>query len=247
MKLLLDLGNTRLKWQLYEDDSNQASGAWAHADVLRQVEIWRGLSIEGVWLAAVGLSALAEQLVRQLRDYGFAVHELHSPAQQAGVCNAYADPAKLGVDRWLALLAARRHLGSAALLVDAGTAMTLDVLDAEGMHQGGLIAPGLRMMRESLHGNTQLLPEVEGDDWCLGKDTQQAIAAGTLGAQVSMLESVYVQQVEHYPGLACVITGGDAGLVYNALRPELREHCRVDADWLFKGLLVATESLTKGL
>lgn len=242
MKLLLDLGNTRLKWQLHEDDSNQVSGACAHADMLQQAQMWRELEIEGVWLAAVGVSALAEQLIQQLRDYGLVVHQLHSPAEQAGVINAYTEPANLGVDRWLALLAARQHIEGGALLVDAGTAMTLDVLAANGQHRGGLIVPGLRIMRSSLHSNTQLLPEAEGDTRCLGLGTQQAIAAGTLGALASIVESTYQQQTSVDDALRCVITGGDAELVYNALRPAVRQHCRVDADWLFKGLLVAAES-----
>lgn len=242
MKLLLDLGNTRLKWQLYEDENNSVSGACVHADALQQVELWCALPIEGVWLASVGQSALAEQLLGQLRGYGFAVHQLSSLAQQAGVTNAYTEPAKLGVDRWLALLAARRHLKAAALLVDAGTAMTLDVLDAEGMHQGGLIVPGLHMMRGSLHSNTALLPEAKGHSTCLGINTQQAITAGTLGALLGVLESTYTRQAELYPDLLCVITGGDAELVYNALPVVLRKRCKVDADWLFKGLLVAAES-----
>lgn len=247
MKLLLDLGNTRLKWQLYEDENSQVSGVCEHDDVLRQASLWQGLSIEGVWLAAVGVSTLAEQLLQQLRAYGFAVHELRSQTQQAGVTNAYVEPAKLGVDRWLALLAARRHIKTAALLVDAGTAMTLDVLDGEGVHRGGLIVPGLRMMRDSLHRHTQLLPAVEGDGGCLGRDTQQAIAAGTLGALVSIVESTHAAQSQTGMDLACVITGGDAERVYNALRPELRGRCKADVDWLFKGLLVAAESPAKGL
>lgn len=242
MKLLLDLGNTRLKWQLYEDENHQVSGVCAHGDMLQQAQIWSQLGIEGVWLAAVGVSALAGELAKQLSGFGFVVHELHSPAQQAGVVNAYAEPANLGVDRWLALLAAHQHIDGAALLVDAGTAMTLDVLDEQGVHQGGLIVPGLRMMRSSLHSNTQLLPEVEGGTWRLGASTQAGIAAGTLGALVSVVESVFSQQAQLNPRLSCVITGGDAALVYNALRPVVQRHCKVDVDWLFKGLLVAAES-----
>lgn len=247
MKLLLDMGNTRLKWQLYENANNQVSGACLHEDVVRQAQLWRELPIESVWLAAVGVPVLAQQLQQQLGDYGFAVHELHSLAQQAGVTNAYAKPATLGVDRWLGLLAAHSQLSAAALIVDAGTAMTLDMLDAKGLHQGGLIVPGLRMLRRSLHSNTALLPVSEGSDCQLGQNTQQAIAAGTLLALISVLESTYRRQLALYPSLTCVITGGDAELVYNALPLELRRHCKVDADWLFKGLLVAAESPVKVL
>lgn len=238
MKLFLDLGNTRLKWQLYEDENTAASGAWAYEDVLQQAQLWREQPIEGVWLAAVGLSALADELVQLLESFGFSVHRIVSLAQQAGVTNAYEQPEKLGVDRWLGLLAAR-ELGGNVLVVDAGTAMTIDALNADGLHLGGLILPGLNMMRDSLHSNTDLLPVAEGSEWSLGKNTAQAIAGGTLGALVSTVESVLAELQAGGRAWRCVVTGGDGELVYNALRSDMRQYAQLERDWMFKGLHMA--------
>ncbi len=250
MKLLLDMGNTRLKWQLYEDARQQISGACDYADMLAQAALWQDLPLQGVWLASVGQSALSGQLVDCLRDQGHTVHRMVSQAQQAGVRNAYAEPDNLGVDRWLGLLAAgewqRQHQNRAVLVVDAGTAMTLDVLHPDGAHAGGLIVPGLRMMRHSLHQRTEQLPAVHEQHHQLGRSTQQAIAAGTLAALVGALESVWRDVQREYPDASWRITGGDAELVYNALPRPVRQQGALEPDWLFKGLLLASTAAHSG-
>lgn len=244
MKLFIDIGNTRLKWMLYEDADTLVTGAWTHGDVPEQMTIWRGLDLQGAWLASVAQESLAAQVSDFLMAMGVAVQRVATQPEQAGVVNAYADYRKLGVDRWLSLLAARQHIPGRAVVVSVGTAMTIDVLEPSGQHRGGLILPGLRLMRESLSQGASLLPLVKGGHWQLGTSTEAAIAGGTLGALTSTLEAVLAEYLPSDEGGTseegyCVITGGDGELVYNALADTWQQCASLEPDWIFSGLLIA--------
>ena len=105
----------------------------------------------------------------------------------AGVRIAYVDPARLGVDRFLALLGARA-LGGEALVVGVGTALTVDLLDADGRHHGGRIAASPTLMRQALHQRAAQLPETGGRYREFADDTDDALASGCDGAAVALVE-----------------------------------------------------------
>lgn len=238
MKLLVDLGNTRLKWQLVDGVEIVERGACAHDDALAQLCRLPLDELGGAWLASVGQAALARDVASLLQEAGCPVIQLATPAAGHGVTHAYVEPQRLGVDRWLGLVAARSQLAGAAVIVDAGTAMTIDQLDHDGFHRGGMIQPGLGLMRMSLNRHTELLPEVEGGQIHVGRSTEAAIAAGTLNALVSSVESVWRRACAEMGEATCVITGGDGELVYNHLSiPAL-----LDKEWIFKGLLAVANS-----
>ena len=140
-----------------------------------------------------------------------------SRSAKHGVSNHYDNPEQLGDDRWSALVGARALHAGPCLVVCAGTATTIDVLDAEGHFQGGLILPGVALMGRALAANTAQLPLAEGRFAGLPRNTMDAIASGCLHAQAGAVERMY-EQVAALPGAVCLVSGGAAGQFYELLR-----------------------------
>jgi type III pantothenate kinase len=187
MILCLDAGNTRLKWGLRGADGWCASGAVGHdaiaglADALPEKPTRIiACNVAGPIVAAA-IEALAGQLAVPLAWF-------KSAAGAAGVVNGYDDPARLGADRWAALIGARALHAGAAVVVMAGTATTVDALDADGRFRGGLILPGLDLMRRALAQNTAGLPEACGVWRAFPTNTDDAIVSGALEATLGAIE-----------------------------------------------------------
>lgn len=218
-RLIVNLGNTRIAWRgageegvvRHEGRPEQALAA-AFAKRPPPDEVVIG-------------SVAARELTANLRlwcsnNWGVEVRELAAVAEACDVRNAYAEPARLGIDRWAALVAARHAYEGGVLIADCGTAVTVDYLARDGRHLGGLIAPGLGMMRETLVRGTQLRlsPEPAPLFPLLAADTETAVAAGTLGAIVAWLARVAEEIKAGYgEPQARLITGGDAALVLERL------------------------------
>jgi type III pantothenate kinase len=214
MKLLLDIGNTRLKWGWWDHDL-KSGGAVVHAGrspeaVLDAVNL-KLLPTE-IWAASVAAPALRAAVGDWAqRCCNVTPRWVASTASACGVRCAYAQPEKLGVDRWLSVIAAYHRAGGAACVVDAGTALTLDVVDARGQHLGGLIAPGLGTQRQSLRKETQLrVQEAQDSPTWLASDTDTAVAWGTLHAVIGLIERVLAGIPREQAGLARLLTGGEA-------------------------------------
>lgn len=192
MILCLDAGNTRLKWGLYSGGPHEgnrwlAQGACEHTAIdrlatalpMRPARVI-ACNVAGETVAA-GIARLAHALAVPLDWF-------KSSASAGGVSNGYDNPAQLGADRWAALIGARAlHTGS-ALVVMAGTATTIDTLDAAGVFRGGLILPGLDLMRRSLARNTADLPEARGSYRDIPANTDDAIVSGALHATLGAIE-----------------------------------------------------------
>lgn len=156
-----------------------------------------------------------------------------------GVSNGYSEPHKLGPDRWAALIAAHHAQLGATCIVDCGTALTIDVLTADGKHLGGLIMPGLNLMRSALFFHTHALPckmnlETETDIASLARDTQAGIRSGTLYAVVATIERVIADIASDRKLRTRVITGGDA----EHIAPRLAGHYRHEPDLVLQGLAI---------
>ena len=131
-------------------------------------------------------------------------------AAAGGVVNLYKEPARLGVDRWCALIGARSLVSGPCLVVMAGTATTIDTLDGEGRFCGGLILPGLELMRRSLARDTAALPLAAGRHAPWPRCTDDAITSGCLEAQAGAIERAFAR----LPGNAsCLLSGGAAGAI----------------------------------
>lgn len=245
MRLLLDIGNTRLKWRL---DDGGAGGHLSHEgrDWEAVLEAGPGAvaQVERVALASVA-GAAATSAVRAWvtrRWPSATLHLARSEARGHGVINGYRRPERLGVDRWLAMIAARARLGLPVCVVDCGSAVTLDVVDDAGRHLGGAILAGLAVSRAALADlSPALRAEAADGEEFPARDTAAAIAQGTLRGLAGAVERL---AGELTGGLdrpaAVVITGGDAGL----LGPLLPAAWRVEPDLVLEGLALQSEGAT---
>ncbi|MCL7423430.1 MAG: type III pantothenate kinase [Methylobacter sp.] len=237
MNLLIDIGNTRLKWGTAEDHRLIAGQPLVHDQVTRHalVELWQHLvPPRHIAVACVSAGHLFEQVQSAALELwpGVDIRSVKSQAQAFDVRNAYAQPEKLGVDRWLSLVAVRHDYMGPACVIDCGTAITVDVLDANGRHQGGLISPGLLLMKKSLTQGTEQLQFSEANHaFGLATGTEAAIHSGTLSAAVGLIEHVVAGLPEN---ARVILTGGDAELIAEqlAFKPI------IDTDIVLRGLSI---------
>lgn len=221
---LFDLGNTRLKFAPRLPDGRVGEvRAVAHDSGGRWLA---GLPTGAVaCVASVADAARRDALLDALRARFGVVHVAVTRARLGRLRIAYPDPARLGVDRFLALLAASEDQAAAAtLLVGVGTALTVDLLDAAGRHRGGRIAPSPALMREALHQRAPALPLAGGQYTEFADDTASALASGCDGAALALIERSLVQASEGLGTLPRLwVHGGGAP----ALRARLPVHAWV--------------------
>lgn len=224
-QLLIDLGNSRLKWAMWHAGVLIPGVPIEHRDgqlgdldpLLNQA---RGATHAWISSTALGLSAplraaLGERLAAATRFFV-------SPAYALGIQNAYTTPEKLGCDRFLAMAGAAARLRDAFLLADAGTALTLDLVDAHGTHHGGLIVPGPELMRSALHrGTAGVRSEALRTIQAFADNTSDAVWSGALQACIAVIERSHAQastRLKAPPQL--LLSGGAAGLLGAHLRVE---------------------------
>ncbi len=193
MKLLIDFGNTRLKWATLDQQRLQAGGVFAHADCALIAELRREWServrVDTVLVASVVAPAREAELGAFVHErFGLHAQFLRSPAAALGLRNAYAVPARLGIDRFLAMAAAHAERPSARVLVSVGTALTLDALGADGIHHGGVILASPRLMREALLAGTARVGTAEGQYDEMPTNTADAVVSGSLDAAAGAIE-----------------------------------------------------------
>lgn len=240
MNLLIDMGNTRLKWGGAKGGQIVAGQSLINARINRQalMELWQGIPrprrIAVSCVSANPLFELVQAVAFELWPDADMIR-VKSQMQGFGVISAYPQPEKLGVDRWLSLIAVWQQYQSPACIVDCGTAITVDLIDADGRHQGGLICPGLTLMKKFLAQGTEALPYSEtGHAFGLANCTEAAIYNGTLMAAIGLIEHVLAKQPAN---LRLVLTGGDAELI----AAKLEIATTVDPDLVLRGLLCVLE------
>lgn len=232
----LDIGNSRTKWRL----ATTASGSLKSpriptlADAVEPPDRVRISAVAGV---RDRICAAVEA------RFGIAPEFAQVSRELAGVVCCYEDPTRLGIDRWLALVAAWCCAQGAVAVVDAGTAITVDLVDDRGQHQGGYIVPGIGLMRRSLAGETRdlALPEMltdQGHDALPppGTSTDTAIAGGTLAMPTTFLDAVLTHFRAASPsGITTFLCGGDAHL----LHARLASPTRIKPNLVLDGLAIA--------
>jgi len=233
MKLLVDIGNTRVKWAACSDGTLGHVEIRAHGNDPRiaaaaVLDDLRDSPAE-ILVANVAGPEFGERVAAQLgATLGVDASFARAQKQAGRLRNAYRDHTKLGVDRWLAMLAAVDRFSGAVCVVDAGSALTIDLVAADGEHLGGYILPGLDMMWRALTGDTGDLERfTEGDSaagvsLAPGRDTGEAIGHGVLGAVCALIERCTGALAEDN-GHVVVVTGGDAERIIPHLAVEL-EH-----------------------
>jgi type III pantothenate kinase len=218
MDLYVDIGNSAVKWANPEDlKAGEVQHASSRDLGKTLISHWQSLDApDRVYLSSV----LQDHKLSELRDWMWRQWRLKpieavTRSEEFDVINGYRQPMQLGVDRWLALIAARSFSKGPTVVVDCGTATTIDAMDATGRHLGGVIIPGLQLFRRCLTEATDLPPLSEGDmvDY-FATDSATGIASGAMLATLSsvermtqMLQEISMEKVE------CLLTGGQAGLL----------------------------------
>jgi type III pantothenate kinase len=223
--LLLDAGNSALKWVVMTPDGRLGPGhgtlrnaapAEMTAGVAEQLRSRAAVPIAAAYGCGVATPALMRALAQGVQQtYGVAVEWFESQPlfEHDGVRlrNGYRDPSQLGVDRWHALLAARAaHPGRSLVVVNAGTATTVDGVTMDGIFVGGAIAPGVRMMFDALARGTANLPYSRGTLVSYPDNTEDAIATGVIGAQLGLVERFVRNFRADHGDPQVILTGGYA-------------------------------------
>ena len=213
----MDAGNTRLKWAVVEDSRWLAQGASDYADLdAIQEHLATGTAC---YVASVAAPANERLLGGLLRSADVVPKWLKAEAAFGDVRNGYLDPAQLGVDRWMGLIAARRRTREPVLVVSAGTALTVDALSADGEFLGGIIVAGSALMRQALRHGTARVTETAGVWQAFPQSTADAVTGGVVAALCGAIAQQHAQLAEVAGGAPrCLVTGGDAGVLLPHLR-----------------------------
>ena len=245
MKLLIDLGNSRLKWALWQEAAFIQQGEHQHAGLDLQVVMTAAWQNQPAPQQVIVTSVADKDKTRLLQAWCEAhwqvpVTVVRSDVAGYGIRTAYQQAQTLGSDRWLAMVAAFRQVGDVVCVIDCGTAITLDIVDQGGQHLGGYIMPGLSMMRRSLSLGTASADITHHDtgqetELSPGTDTAACLNNGCLMAAVGLIESsVKRLKQQHGDKLHCMISGGDA----TALLPLLDGTFELVPDLVLQGLAI---------
>jgi type III pantothenate kinase len=244
MILAIDCGNTRVKWGLQEGglqegglreeglhegilrEPKQSGSAWRAlgalplADIARLDADWSSLPVPTrIVIANVAGEAARNALLAPLARWRVKPWWASAQAAQCGVTNGYADPGQLGVDRWAALIGAWHLQRGTCLVVNAGTATTVDMLSPQGRFRGGIILPGIDLMQRALAQNTAGLALSQGSFAEEPRCTADAIESGCLHAQAGAIERMYARLEA---GAVCLLSGGNAQRILPVLSIPVR-------------------------
>ena len=255
--LLVDIGNSRIKWTLAADAELLAPGqALAHADHPALFAAWADVSpapseVRCVSVASGPTLALIESWVVQ--HWGLALDRVQTPSSPpvAGLTLAYPQPEQLGADRWLAMRGAQNLGQLPAIIIDAGSAITIDQVDAQGQHYGGLIMAGLAAQQAGLQTITPaLLPwmpdPADNLPSLLATNTADALRSGAINGTAAALDQLIArlrsdsagqEQTPDAIGAGCnvLITGGDAPVLAAAMQTPAQYY----PDLVLAGLAVS--------
>jgi type III pantothenate kinase len=248
MRLLIDIGNTRIKWALQRQEGLSLQQAVAHHGLTVQHVTDQILksseSVDAVLISNVAGPLIAAIFRQAISDYWgheptFVTSKPECTVQGRVLRNAYQEPSQLGVDRWLAMIGARSLLANPVLVVSVGTAMTLDAINEQGQHLGGLIVPGLDLMRQSLLQHTSDLSTRsaqvdagQSDSSFFANNTLEGIQLGAVRAASSVVEAAY-QQLQQLADTRVLLTGGAAA----DLQQKISIKSEVIPDLVLQGLL----------
>lgn len=239
MILLIDVGNTRVKWAALTEHLAPASAAphqnWTRDDICRHVldPLEKPTRVLIANVAGDALGALFADALQA--HWSIAPEFIHSTREIAGVRNGYENPAQLGVDRWLTAIAAYRLERRAVCVANVGTALTVDCVDARGRHLGGIIVPGPELMMEALYRDTreiakraqahaQGVPKSPHPAGVFATNTREAVNQGIAHALAAVVERARADlEARSGAQAALLVGGGAASRIAAALRVPFRQ------------------------
>ena len=220
--LLLDIGNTRIKWGIFDNHNILINGAVN----VRESEQDNFLSLYQSFPSgiekAVASSVLDSDMSLKLKKtfksfFGFKIEFIETGENSHNILNGYDEPLSLGVDRWVAMIAARTEFKKDVMIIDMGTAITIDLIDKYGTHRGGKILPGFKLMSEVLNKNTSNIQQIinlhdieKKDIQSWGKDTRNVIISGITSAISGAIQVSLDKLNKDVEEPVVIITGGDS-------------------------------------
>jgi type III pantothenate kinase len=239
--LVIDVGNSRMKWGLNGPHGWTALGVTPNSDIgTLALRDWHSLPRPS---RAVGVNVAGEaarvRVEGQLMRWRLVPEWLSACASACGVTNQYARPSQLGADRWASLVAAWRRSNAsdifppACVVVNAGTAVTIDALDEQGVFRGGLILPGMRLMLQALAENTASLKSAPGAFRVFPDNTADALHSGAMQAICGAVEQMR-RQIDTNPAQVRVYLAGGAAM---EIAPHLNPPVEVAANLVLEGVL----------
>lgn len=245
MRLLLDAGNTRTKWAIADSNSSKllARGVLDLGAHGRGIAELSDFNIDSAWVSCVASEHVLANLRQGVTDhFSLSLNEAVVEQEAAGMLNNYADLARLGVDRWIAALGARSIYPQGALIVvDAGTAVTIDLVSSDNRFEGGVILPGFVTMHDALLGRTAgVESEFRQVASVIGRNTSECVNAGAqfglIGAVEKVISEMRASEIlgddDSEPRI--LLMGGDAQAIVagTPMKVELQ------SDMIFNGLML---------
>ncbi|UZE95847.1 type III pantothenate kinase [Alkalimarinus alittae] len=237
MNLQIDIGNSYLKWRIVDNDTIISRGREATSANLTLNGLANWGNIRSVSISSVAADCVERRLreVLSVKLPSLVPYFAKSQSALRGVVNAYKEPASLGVDRWLAIVAGYSRCKDSCYIVDCGSAITVDVVDSHGRHKGGYILPGLRLMRQSLSAGTERVEfnDLEGVGDKHGITTSECVRSGVNFVLLSIFDRLRTKMKEE--GIKrLIVTGGDGVHV-----KSFGEHVEYYPDLVLEGLALA--------
>jgi type III pantothenate kinase len=212
--LAVDAGNSRLKWALHDGERFTVADSLPVAALDPLAAAWQSLeSPARIVVANVAGKPVQKILEDLFKRWGATPVWVAGRREQCGVKSLYQDPAQLGPDRWAALIGARHLCKGACLVVNAGTAMTVDALTANGEFPGGLIVPGFDLMHHALESNTARLSAARGSFAAFPRNSADAITSGAIDALCGAVERVRARMVKQGYGEPEILLGGGTAVL----------------------------------
>ena len=220
--LLLDIGNTRIKWGIFDNHNILINGAVNVGESEQDNFLSLYQSFPSGIEKAVASSVLDSKISLKLKKtfksfFGFKIEFIEPGENSHNVLNGYDEPLRLGVDRWVAMIAARNEFKKNVMIIDMGTAITIDLIDKYGTHRGGKILPGFKLMSEVLNKNTSNIQQIinlhdieKKDIQSWGKDTRNVIISGITSAISGAIQVSLDKLNKDVEEPVVIITGGDS-------------------------------------
>jgi len=229
MKLLVDIGNTRSKFALSEDRSVRSAFTVSNEELSAEVlnsHCSESLVPASAWISSVGPGAVLSLIDSWITvRFKMAATHVSVSGEVCGVTNGYHDLDKLGVDRWVAAIGARQVEDKLDLIIiDAGTALTVDWLSRNNVFEGGIIFPGYELMHRALVGNTAgIESKMQLTERIIGKTTSECVNSGISYGLVGAVERIVKEMQKHIKKqCAVIVTGGGAEALSSMMNIEFR-------------------------
>tara|TARA_B100001175_G_scaffold48254_1_gene37688 strand:+ start:1257 stop:1976 length:720 start_codon:yes stop_codon:yes gene_type:complete len=236
MYLLIDIGNTRIKWQ-HRDDKNIIASNYILVEEFMDLDFSSIKSIEKIIMSNVSHSVVLDKMKEILAVFKCPIIEATSDSNDY-LINDYEDCKTLGVDRWMAALGAWKLYQRPLLIINAGTAITIDLINLDqkdkAHFKGGMILPGIAISLGILNNSTNLIDTEIGKSHYPSLNTKDAV---TTGVMTSIQGAVNLVCKKLPSSLPILLTGGDANLIYEQSEVDWKSRIKIEEDLIFEGLL----------